>query len=410
MKNYFRLIFTTLMLSLLLQSTVTFANTQNFKDVPSRHWALRFIDSLKATEIVTGYPDGTFRPSANVKANEYIAMTVKALGYSLPANPNDWAKPYIDKALELHLIAPEQFKNYNDFITRQSMVSITMNAISLNEERPSTEFDQFVANDIKDFIEICDRAKQNVLDAYKMGVVTGYTDKTFRGWNFTNRAEATTLISKIINPSLRDNPKLDYKATVKHWYWVKKDGTRVFAETNIYKNGVFQLVDEDFYMPVYKGINVTELFEIGKYLNKLTLETGNEPFYLFSLGQDGFGVLGFKNKNDYIDIFKNNILFHDQTVMIPTDVELIVGAAAYLYADYSYSISLDKVNYDKYRSFIEKMIQFSFKADATKVIEKINNAIPVNDIELIKFGIGGRNVKISNTGDRIKIEYSVKYK
>lgn len=407
-----KILLITLAAVLILGANLSFANTQNFKDVPSSHWALRFIDSLKATEIVTGYPDGTFRPSANVKANEYIAMTVKALGYSLSANPNDWAKPYIDKALELHLIAPEQFKNYNDFITRQSMVSITMNAISLNEERPSTEFDQFVANDIKDFIEICDRAKQNVLDAYKMGVVTGYTDKTFRGWNFTNRAEATTLISKIINPSLRDNPKLDYKATLNSWYWVKKDGTRVFAETNIYKNGVFQLVEEDFYMPVYKGINLPEMYELGKYLNNLLVEAGDSPFYIFDKGldNDGFAIYSFKSKEDYTQIFKNNILFADQSVEVPRQSELILGANANWYADYSYAISLDKKNYEKYRDFIESMIRFSFKSYGTEVINKVNIALDTNKVELFKFGIDGRNVKISNTSDYIKIEYSVKYK
>lgn len=405
-----KILLITLAAVLILGANLSFANTQNFKDVPSSHWALRFIDSLKSTEIVTGYPDGTFRPSANVKANEYIAMTVKALGYSLPANPNDWAKPYIDKALELHLIAPEQFKNYNDFITRQSMVSITMNAISLNEERPSTEFDQFVANDIKDFIEICDRAKQNVLDAYKMGVVTGYTDKTFRGWNFTNRAEATTLISKIINPSLRDNPKLDYKATVKHWYWINKNGERVLAETNIFKNGVFQLVDEDFYMPVYKGINVTEIYEMGKYLSILSVEAGDSPFNKFSIGKDGFGILSFKDKSEYLTIFKNYILSADQTVQVPAKVEMVISAAAFNYADYSYMISLNKEHYEKYQNLIEKMIQFSFGNDSSVMIAKINELVLEREHNFIKFGIGGRNVKFSTTPDHIKIEYSVKYK
>lgn len=405
-----KILLITLAAVLILGANLSFANTQNFKDVPSSHWALRFIDSLKATEIVTGYPDGTFRPSANVKANEYIAMTVKALGYSLPANPNDWAKPYIDKALELHLIAPEQFKNYNDFITRQSMVSITMNAISLNEERPSTEFDQFVANDIKDFIEICDRAKQNVLDAYKMGVVTGYTDKTFRGWNFTNRAEATTLISKIINSSLRDNPKLDYKATLNNWYWVKNDGTRVYAETNIHKNGVFQLVEVDYYMPVYKGINVSEMYELGKYLSELSVGSGDSPFNVFESGEGGFSIYSYKDKEYYLSIFKENILFADQVTQLPGKVDMIIGAAAYRYADYSYMISLNKEHYEKYQNLIEKMIQFSFGNDSVKILEIVNKAVGGNNNELIKFGLSGRNVKISNTSNHIKIEYSVKYK
>lgn len=394
----------------MLSSDIVFAEkNDSFADVFPTHWAIKFIDSLKSSNIVSGYPDGTFKPNNNVKVNEFIAMAVKSQGYWLEPILGDWAKPYIDKALELNIITQGQFKDYSANITRQSMAVITMNTIGLTEEKPSTEYDQYVANQIRDYDTICGLCAQSVLDAYKTGITTGFSDKTFRPSSYSTRAEATTLISKIIHPELRDTPNYDFKATVGVYYWVKENGDRVYAQTNIYKEGTFQLVEGDFYMPVYKGINVTELFELGKYLNGVTLEMGNEPFYLFTLGQDGFSVYGHKSKDDYINIFKNYPQFNDQTVMLPTEVELIVNAYAYMYTDYSYMISLDKSDYEKYRGFIEKMIGFSFKADASQVIEKINNALNVNDVELIKFGIGGRNVKISNTGDRITIEYSVKY-
>lgn len=383
--------------------------SSSFDDVNSNHWAYKFIDSLKSSNIINGYPDGSFKPNTNVRINEFIAMAVKSQGYWFEPVSGDWAKPYIDKALELNIIAQGQFKDYNASITRQSMAVITMNTIYLTEERPSTEYDQYVANQIKDYSTICGLCTQSVLDAYKTGVTTGFTDNTFRGWNFSTRAEATTLISKIINPELRDKPNNDFKATVGVYYWVKENGDRVYAQTNIYKNGTFQLVDDDFYMPVYKGINVTEMFELGKYLNRVTLEMGNMPFYLFTLGQDGFSVEGFKSKDDYINIFKNYPQFNDQTVMLPTEVELIIGASAYMYTDYSYFISLDKADYEKYRGFIEKMIGFSFKADATQVIEKINTTMITDNRDLVKFGIGGRNVYINNTSDGIEIKYSVKY-
>ncbi len=381
----------------------------SFNDVTSNHWAYKFIDSLKSSNIVNGYPDGSFRPNNDVKINEYIAMAVKSQGYWFEPVGGDWAKPYIDKALELNIIVDGQFKDYNASITRQSMTVITMNTIYLTEERPSTEYDQFVANQIKDYSTICGLCAQSVLDAYKTGITTGFTDKTFKPSNFSTRAEATTFISKIINPELRDKPNYEFKSIVGVYYWVKENGERVFAETNIYKTGTFKLVDESFYMPVYKGINVAEMFELGKYLNKVTLEMGDQPFYLFSVGQDGFSVDGFKSKNDYINIFKNYPQYGDQTVMLPTEVELIIGAYAYMYADYPYFISLDKSNYEKYRGFIEKMIQYSFKADAQKVIDEINLAMLTDNRELVRFGIGGRNVYINNTSDGIEIKYSVKF-
>lgn len=400
-----------LILTMMYCGTMSFAGTptDKFSDIDKNHWAISFIDSLKESNIVAGYPDGTFRPGANVKINEFIAMTVKALGFYYEAPADDWAKPYIDKALELNIIEVGQFTNYNEPITRQSMTSVTVNAVVLSEVRPSTEFDENISYEIKDYTTICDYCKQNVLDAYKLGITTGYSDNTFRPWLSSTRAEATTLISKIINPDLRDIPRYDFKSTIKHWYWVKADGTKVIAETNIKRTGEFKLVDDDFYMPVYKGKNVTEIYELGKYMNTLTANTKDSPFYMFVNGEDGFGLDAFENKSIYISSFELYNQRHDQLIDSINKNELIIGASAYLYPEYAYMISADKKNYEKHREFIEKMIKFQFKQDAGKVLEKVNIAVATNDYELIKFGISGRNVKISITPDHIKIEYSVKY-
>ncbi len=401
----------TLVMSMMFLGTLSFASTPTdmFRDINANHWALSYIDSLKSSNIVAGYPDGTFRPQANVKINEFIAMTVKTLGYYYESPADDWAKPYIDKALELNIIEVGQFTNYNEPITRQSMTSVTVNAVVLSEERPSTEFDENIAYEIKDYTTICDYCKQNVLDAYKLGITTGYSDKTFRPWLSSTRAEATTLISKIINPDLRDVPSYDFKTKIKHWYWVKADGSKVNAETNIYQNGEFKLVDDDFYMPVYKGKNVNEMYEFGKYMNTLAAEAGDSPFYLFDKGPDGFAIYGFKDKTVYTSIFEQNMQRADQVMQVPARFEFITGANAYLYPGYSYIISLDKVHYEKYRGFIEKIIQFQFKQDAEVVLDKIELAMSTNEQDLIKFGINGRNVQINNTSNHIKIEYSVKY-
>ena len=400
-----------LMLAMIFLGTLSFAitPTNRFSDINANHWAISFIDYLKSSNIVAGYPDGTFRPQSNVKINEFIAMTVKALGFYYEAPAADWAQPYIDKALELKIIVPEQFKNYNDFINRQSMTSVTVNAATLNEDRPSTEYDRYVANEIKDYATVCNNIKQNILDAYKMGIATGYSDKTFRPLLSSTRAEATTLISKIINPDIRDVPNYDFKTTIKHWYWVKADGERVIAETNIKRTGEFKLVDDDYYMPVYKGINVTEIYELAKYMNTLSVEAGDGPFYMFTKGNNGFSLDAYVNKSTYTSIFQQTNQQHDHIIEMINRTELIIGAYAYKYPEFTYMISLDKVYYEKHNNFIEKMIQFQFKEDASIVIEKINFAMATNEQELIKFSVNGRNVQINNTNNHIKIEYSVKY-
>lgn len=54
-------------------------NVKGFSDVPTTHWALRFINSAYARGWVTGYEDGTFRPNRNITRAEVVTVTNKML-------------------------------------------------------------------------------------------------------------------------------------------------------------------------------------------------------------------------------------------------------------------------------------------------------------------------------------------
>ncbi|HTY12576.1 MAG TPA: S-layer homology domain-containing protein, partial [Candidatus Omnitrophota bacterium] len=48
-----------------------------FKDVAVTHWASTFVDYAVKSNIVLGYPDKTFRPSANITRAEGLAMIAR---------------------------------------------------------------------------------------------------------------------------------------------------------------------------------------------------------------------------------------------------------------------------------------------------------------------------------------------
>ncbi len=50
-----------------------------FADVPSDHWASGYINVCTTKGVLKGYPDGTFKPSANITGSEIITMIVRAL-------------------------------------------------------------------------------------------------------------------------------------------------------------------------------------------------------------------------------------------------------------------------------------------------------------------------------------------
>jgi S-layer homology domain len=50
----------------------------NFPDVPSNYWARPFIERLAQRNILSGYPDGTFRPEQTMQRDELAAVIRKA--------------------------------------------------------------------------------------------------------------------------------------------------------------------------------------------------------------------------------------------------------------------------------------------------------------------------------------------
>lgn len=51
-----------------------------FTDVPSKHWALKYVNLAAQTKVVKGYPDGSFKPNANVTRAEGLTMIARFAG------------------------------------------------------------------------------------------------------------------------------------------------------------------------------------------------------------------------------------------------------------------------------------------------------------------------------------------
>jgi hypothetical protein len=80
------------------------AQRQIFPDVNLRHWAVKYVNLASLKGIVKGYPDGKFKPAANVTRAEGLAMIarfggVKELAYAgtefADINARHWAAPII---------------------------------------------------------------------------------------------------------------------------------------------------------------------------------------------------------------------------------------------------------------------------------------------------------------------------
>ena len=93
----------TVVLGALLSINVCMA--KNFSDLASSHWGYQAITKMSETGIVSGYPDGTFRPDNSITRAEFSSILVRSLGLTKKVNYefNDidsthWAFTYINVA------------------------------------------------------------------------------------------------------------------------------------------------------------------------------------------------------------------------------------------------------------------------------------------------------------------------
>ena len=244
------------LIACLLLPTYVFADAESFTDVSSAHWAHPFIDTLKSTDIISGYPDGTFKPNANVRIDEFIAMTVKALGYRFESLSSDWAKPYVDKAIELKIIQDREFTSYSAQINREQMTSVVVNAIALNEFKLGSNLEPYIKNEVSDYYLVTDHYKQNMLESYKWGIITGFTDKTFKPKNYSTRAEAAAVIAKIENVALRTPFEKTY---VKYVMLPSSVGDGI-DDASVEKI--------PYYAPLFNGKHINEVVDVAEIIKK----------------------------------------------------------------------------------------------------------------------------------------------
>lgn len=66
-----------------------------FSDVGEEAWFYSFVSDLSAQGVISGYPDGTFRPDSNVTVGETLALVLLAAGYEAdPIEGEHWSRGF----------------------------------------------------------------------------------------------------------------------------------------------------------------------------------------------------------------------------------------------------------------------------------------------------------------------------
>ena len=86
---------------LLAGTTLVCAYDISFSDVPESSWFYEDVMTLSESGVVSGYPDGTYRPTKKVTTGESLKMILLAAGYPEPERVDShWARGYLNFAID----------------------------------------------------------------------------------------------------------------------------------------------------------------------------------------------------------------------------------------------------------------------------------------------------------------------
>lgn len=192
-----------------------FSDTQN-------HWAKEFIEALVQKGIITGYPDGTFRPDQPVNRAELVTLALKAFGHEVESKTT--RKPFKD-------VKTDQW--YTPFVSR---------------------------------------AKQSA-------IISGYSDKTFRPEKNVNRAEGLKILLNAAGTLQTDIPEVETsyadvaKESSKNSPWFsafvyeasKKEIIQGYEQSAAASTGKMLIISK----PLWKGMTGSEVQKLQQALQML---------------------------------------------------------------------------------------------------------------------------------------------
>lgn len=175
----------------------------DFSDVSENHFAFEAIQYLSSKGIVKGYNDGKFYTDRTITRAEFAIMINRALGYStdeykhsfVDFKEDAWYAGELASALNKGITKGFTDGTYRPdaYIPREQASVMINNVLETNGI--------FVSESLsfKDLDSIIAWAVDSVSSNVGAGIISGYTDNTFKPKQLITRAEAAVLIFKLLN-------------------------------------------------------------------------------------------------------------------------------------------------------------------------------------------------------------------
>jgi C1A family cysteine protease len=172
-----------------------------FRDVPPDHWAFGWIEMIYANGITTGYSDDTYRPTDNVTRAQMAVFIIKAKygdSFSYNSTPyfsdvpsGHWAFKYIQKMYEDGITTGYSDGTYRPagYVTRGQMAAFIARGL-YGEDFPYNTTPYFID------VPASHGSFKYIQKVTEEGIASGYPDGTYRPSQSVNRAQMAAFIAK----------------------------------------------------------------------------------------------------------------------------------------------------------------------------------------------------------------------
>lgn len=186
-----------------------------FKDVPYDHWGIGPIALMNNLYLIKGFPDGSFKPNANVTREQFAALLCNALKLKFPLRikqsfadvpEKKWSFPYVETVKPyldgFYGAGGRKYFKPTIGATRTEVAAAIIKA--LNYKTTELKNKNILKEKFSDYGKIPENNRSYVALAVENNLIDGFPDKTFKGNAPLTRAQAAVILSKVISPEFEE--------------------------------------------------------------------------------------------------------------------------------------------------------------------------------------------------------------
>ncbi|WP_432774418.1 S-layer homology domain-containing protein [Brevibacillus gelatini] len=183
---------------------VAVVSTGSFLDTKG-HWAAKEIEQAAKSGLIQGFPDGTFQPEQTVTQEQFLSLIERVLPSYQGHEPDAFVKEkYVAKALgrwseqtyrRLAVAGIMTTGKPTDGMTRLEAARLLLAALG-----HQSEGEKYRGTTARFFSDLSPQNEQEVMTvypAYKIGLLSGYPDGTFRPQETISRAQAVVMLTRL---------------------------------------------------------------------------------------------------------------------------------------------------------------------------------------------------------------------